>query len=446
MRKILLILIAVFLITGAAEIQAQNMTAVVVGDTTVPTGDALIRVKADRDSLLNSLNALGVSYDLLHRNATTIPSLTGYKNVILLETSFITALNMGPAVRDSIKAFLGSGTAENKKNFLAIGGDFGYNYDRSAAATRDTILSRVWMGFNYVNDNGSVTTERKITGLVVNPGTSDSTISTTAAPYGNFYPDAMIAVNGALGLYSHTGRTVADSLVAIGLQGTTHNAAVLAVDPRYVLASALSPGGGNTRIIGGILEWLSITVIPVELTSFSATSNGNNVLLAWETATEINNSGFAIERSFNSSEFEQVAFVAGKGSTTETSIYSYSDKGLAVGTYTYRLRQVDFDGTFEIHNAVEVEVFAPAEFELAQNYPNPFNPSTSITYSIPVDGLVKLSVYNLLGEKVADLVNELAKAGTYEVKFDAINLTSGFYIYRLESGSNISVKKMMLMK
>ncbi len=185
---------------------------------------------------------------------------------------------------------------------------------------------------------------------------------------------------------------------------------------------------------------------PVELTSFNAVANSGKVLLSWATATETNNRGFEIERQSANTEFQKVGFVSGSGTTTEPRTYSYADNNLNTGSYTYRLKQVDLNGTFEYSNEVEVEVEAPAIFALDQNYPNPFNPTTSIKYSIPQDRHVRLNVYNLLGQNVATLVNSIQKAGQHEVNFDASNLASGVYFYKLEAGTNTSIKKMLLMK
>jgi hypothetical protein len=88
----------------------------------------------------------------------------------------------------------------------------------------------------------------------------------------------------------------------------------------------------------------------------------------------------------------------------------------------------------------------PYEFVLSQNYPNPFNPSTVISYQLPISGNVALKVYDLLGREVATLVNEEKPAGTYEVAFDASQLSSGVYLYRLSSGSFIETKKMTIIK
>jgi hypothetical protein len=190
-----------------------------------------------------------------------------------------------------------------------------------------------------------------------------------------------------------------------------------------------------------------LTIVPVELTSF--TGNVNNlgqVILNWQTATELNNQGFEIERRIESSEFRTIAFVEGAGTVTEIRNYSFIDKTADQGINYYRLKQVDFDGTFAYSDEVEVDVAAPLTFDLAQNYPNPFNPSTNIQFSIPESGNVKLSVYNLVGEEVAVLVNGFSQAGTFEVTFDASNLSTGVYLYKLQSANSVQTMKMMLLK
>ena len=196
---------------------------------------------------------------------------------------------------------------------------------------------------------------------------------------------------------------------------------------------------------------LGNTVTPVELTSFSASSNGSNVTLRWSTATETNNKGFEIERqntgiSSTISQWEKIGFVYGSGTTTNPKNYSFVDDNLTRDVYHYRLKQIDFDGSFRYSNEVEVDINIPLQFNLSQNYPNPFNPTTRIEFSIPGNGNVTLTVYNLLGQKVVDLVNENMKAGSYQVTFDASRLSSGIYYYRLESQNKISIKKMMLLK
>jgi hypothetical protein len=188
-------------------------------------------------------------------------------------------------------------------------------------------------------------------------------------------------------------------------------------------------------------------MVPVELASFNAAVSGNEVSLRWITSTETNNAGFEVERKAENGVFEKIAFVEGKGTTTEVNGYTYKDAINQLGKYSYRLKQVDYDGTFEYSNVVEVEIFAvPGQYSLTQNYPNPFNPTTAINFNMPEAGQVSLAVFNLLGEKVADLVNEFRESGNYTVEFNASSLASGTYIYSLNVNGNSITKKMVLMK
>ena len=190
--------------------------------------------------------------------------------------------------------------------------------------------------------------------------------------------------------------------------------------------------------------------IPVELTSFTAEASEGLVELRWITATETNNQGFEVQRS-NGGEFETLTFVEGHGTTTESQAYLYADRDVKVGAYSYRLKQVDFDGTFEYSDVVEVDVPAPAVFALDQNYPNPFNPSTKISFRLAVDSKVSLKVFDVLGQEVATLLNGNIVAGSHQIDFNASTLNSGVYLYQIEAtgidGTNFtSVKKMILTK
>ncbi len=192
-------------------------------------------------------------------------------------------------------------------------------------------------------------------------------------------------------------------------------------------------------------------VIPVEFTSFAANVNDGNVNLTWSTATETNNQGFEVQRSSNGTDYEAISFVQGHGTTTQTQFYAYTDKNVAAGSYTYRLKQVDFDGTYDYSNTIEVDVNAPKVFSLDQNYPNPFNPSTKITFNLAIDSKVSLKVFDILGQEVMTLLNGNLVAGGHEVNFNASGLNSGVYFYRIDAtganGTNFSdVKKMILTK
>ncbi len=188
-------------------------------------------------------------------------------------------------------------------------------------------------------------------------------------------------------------------------------------------------------------------IVPVELNNFSASVNGNSVLIEWSTATETNNAGFSIERKLDNGDWMRIAEVNGAGTSTRVINYSFTDKNLISGKYNYRLIQTDLDGTTKIYDLFnEVLVGIPEKFELNQNFPNPFNPSTVIRFALPVSGLVSLKVFNTMGEEVATLVNGTREAGSYEVKFDATNITSGIYFYTLSSGEFSVTKKLVLMQ
>jgi len=186
-------------------------------------------------------------------------------------------------------------------------------------------------------------------------------------------------------------------------------------------------------------------MVPVELSSFTAEAANQNVTLKWSTSSEKNNQGFEIQRR-GEAEFYTIGFVEGNGTSTEISNYAFTDNNLQLGTYYYRLKQIDFDGSSEFSNEVMVEVTTPYSFTLNQNYPNPFNPSTNIKFNIPTSSYVNLSVYNLVGEKVGEIVNEILPAGKHNFSFDAGNLPSGIYIAKLSAGNFNESIKMTLLK
>jgi photosystem II stability/assembly factor-like uncharacterized protein len=191
---------------------------------------------------------------------------------------------------------------------------------------------------------------------------------------------------------------------------------------------------------------------PVELFSFTLKVDGNDVSLIWITATETNDSGFEIHKkalSFGEGlgeAWEKIGFVPGHGTTTETQRYSFTDNDVKPGKYQYKLKQIDYDGTFEYSQIVEVEIPFVNEFLLSQNYPNPFNPSTSLQYAIGSRQFVTIKVYDILGREVATLVNEEKPVGKYEVEFNAVNLPSGIYFYQLKADEYSDTKKMILLK
>ncbi len=259
-------------------------------------------------------------------------------------------------------------------------------------------------------------------------GTNDS-----ALPSGLVNGTSAIALD-ELDNYAYTGGSNSDMSVLRTMIGNTSNWT-----------------GSNT-----VRQTMPTNPLPVELTSFSASSLNNGVMLNWATATEIDNYGYDIERRSLSqpsqregaeASFHKIGFVNGSGNSVSTKGYSYLDKSLTSGTYEYRLKQIDFSGKYEYSKAVEVKVSnKPSGFQLSQNYPNPFNPSTKINFNTAQSGNVSLIIYNVLGQQVRTLVNGFMEAGEHTINFSAEGLQSGLYFYKLQSSGMNEVKKMTLLK
>lgn len=182
--------------------------------------------------------------------------------------------------------------------------------------------------------------------------------------------------------------------------------------------------------------------LPVELSSFTASVNSNDIILNWSTSSEINNSGFYIERSKNSGEWTSEGFVSGNGTNNELNFYTFSDRNLNPGEYTYRLKQTDFNGNFEFFNLnQEVIINAASGFLLNQNYPNPFNPFTIISYQSAYSSNISIKIYDSQGKELKTLVNEMKNAGSYKVQFDGTDYPSGIYYYRIKAGNYEQVKR-----
>jgi hypothetical protein len=194
------------------------------------------------------------------------------------------------------------------------------------------------------------------------------------------------------------------------------------------------------------------SALPVELSCFTSTNSGRDIILNWETRTEINLNSYIIQRSSDNKNFQVCGVVMGKGNSNSPSIYSFTDSKVEPGTYYYRLKMTDMNGTYKYSNLTESKIAAPSVWSLNQNYPNPFNPSTLITYTVSFASRVDLKIFNSLGKKVGEFNEGLKEPGYYQVNFNGTGLPSGVYYYRmilispdgLQSVS--SVKKMILLK
>jgi len=240
--------------------------------------------------------------------------------------------------------------------------------------------------------------------------------------------------------------------------------AKLKIENLLVLFYSLGPGTPQAEAVKQQIVWLSINYgvtspftnlgIPVELVSFTARQNiRNQVEISWSTATETNNRGFEIQRKTRSTEFEMIGFIPGNGTSTELNYYTFIDENIDADFYIYRLRQIDYDGTYKYSDEVEIQLdIIPEEYRISQNYPNPFNPVTNIKYSLPVLSNVKIEVYNLLGEVVSVLVNGVQVSGHYDISWNASAEASGVYFYKITAKSTdgrqifTSTKKMIVIK
>ncbi len=211
-------------------------------------------------------------------------------------------------------------------------------------------------------------------------------------------------------------------------------------DTRFFVASTSGDVSPNS---------LSSVPLPVELISFSVSMLDNSVKLNWRTETELNNCGFEIQKSEvrnQATDWNRIGFVEGNGNSNSPKNYEFIDREIKTGKYLYRLKQIDNDGSYEYSNVIEIDLGMPGKFILNQNYPNPFNPKTIISYEVPLGGAVKIMIYDEIGNEITTLVNEFKEAGIHSISFDASELPSGVYIYKMQAGSFVETKKMILLK
>jgi uncharacterized protein (TIGR02145 family) len=209
-------------------------------------------------------------------------------------------------------------------------------------------------------------------------------------------------------------------------------------------------GGPINNNVGGSIRCIndsSVSALPVELTSFTASVINNNVKLNWTTATEINFSFFEIQKkSINNNNWQKIASVNASGNSNSPKQYSYIEKNVNSGQYNYRLKMIDLDGSFKYSKIVSAEIVLPVKFELSNAYPNPWNPTTTIRYQVPINIPVTIKIFDVLGKEIETLVNEFKPARSYEVTLNGKGLSSGVYYYQMKAGDFIDTKKFILIK
>ena len=225
----------------------------------------------------------------------------------------------------------------------------------------------------------------------------------------------------------------------------------------HVWAKSWGSGQGDSFLSNSGLNYVATFTVdnsfPIELLSFYASKLKSGIALNWSTATEVNNYGFEIERQIlkqvqnDSNGWEKIGFVQGHGNSNSPKDYSFIDQEkVAERSRSYRLKQLDFDGSFHYSDVVSVNNALAKSFKLFAPYPNPFNPNTTIKFSIPAASNVSLKIYDIIGNEIANLVNGRKDAGEYEVDFNAKNLPSGIYFSTLRSNGNTQTQKLILMK
>jgi hypothetical protein len=314
-------------------------------------------------------------------------------------------------------------------------------------------------GINNVKNNIIVNAETDFASYIIyRSGTSGTLVSN----YNDLYP--VSATNGYVGYWNDaSAQTLAAWQTASGQDANSVSKEVFFVSSTDLHLTGTSNGdhdliatpiAGITHDIDGDLRHAMVPykgadeapiVLPVEMVSFKADVVDGSVMLTWITATEINNKGFEVERK-STGDFTTVGFVNGRGNSLEPVSYSFTDK-VEPGKYSYRLRQVDFNGQASYSEIIEVDMVVPMAFSLSQNYPNPFNPVTTINFQVAEPVNVTLTIYDALGAEAAILINnQYTEPGNHSVRFNASNLASGTYIYRITAGSYVETKKMILMK
>lgn len=202
---------------------------------------------------------------------------------------------------------------------------------------------------------------------------------------------------------------------------------------------------GSSNYFLDVVFEISLVSTPATIVRLSGQAvNATDIRVSWSTASESNNKGFEVMRSTNGTNWTSAGFVAGAGNSSATIGYSFLDKDLPAGKYFYRLKQVDLDGKSTLSTIITVSLEPVTGYMLEQNFPNPTHGTTSISYQVPREMNVQISVHDQYGRLVRQLVNGKRSAGSYTEMFDASTLAKGVYYYRMEAGEFSATKKMII--
>ncbi|KKM91014.1 hypothetical protein LCGC14_1232840 [marine sediment metagenome] len=389
--------------------------------------------------------------------------------------------SIDPRTSDNLSSFA-NGYIAGQLTYIAV--TLGISIDEARMIARETGSRNG--EFDIYSGYGLIDVESAITIPTIVPVVNGRVIATVDVPNLTYTARIQIQVSGASEIlksanvkygYSSSGMTFMDGEILTFNGAGNYTAGVVADGTQHVIIeTTLNSGTGiqvtsswvdlailnfdiiNVTETSGLCpivttfnsgpQWINgiwncdNTPLPVELTAFTAKYVNNDIVLNWETATEINNYGFEIER-----DGQMINFIKGHGNSNSPKHYTYVDENIATsGTYTYRLKQIDNDGTYEYSDEIAISVDLPSAFKLSQCYPNPFNPTTTIEYTTPHDGNVKLEVYSILGNIVSTLVDNYEAMGNHSVEFNATNLPSGIYFYRIMHSGYTLTKQMVLLK
>ncbi|MBI3005360.1 MAG: T9SS type A sorting domain-containing protein [Ignavibacteriales bacterium] len=445
--------------------QAAFQHAVDIWETLI-TSSMTIKVNAEFEALETGvLGSAGPT--ALYRNVNNEPFTDTWYAVALAEKLQGTNLNMG---NDEIDASFNSSfsdwyfgidgiTPAGKYDFVTVVMHelcHGLGFVGSMTVTNDTTGSWGYSGFPMIFDRFGVN------------GSSDQLINTSLFPnpstdLGTQLKSENIYFNGSWAVQENGNSNPKLYAPSTWQQGSSFSHLDESTFPVGDTNSLMTPFLNSAESVHdpgpislGIFQDMGwTTVLPVQLAYFNANVSASSVQLQWRTEAEINTYGFSIERralAMSDESWSTVGFIKGQGTTSSPHDYSFVDQILTPGRYLYRMKQRDFGGAFEYFGNVEVEILAPEFFALEQNFPNPFNPATTIRYRLPSRSLVRLEIFNALGQPVEQLVNSEQAAGYREVTWRA-NVSSGTYFYRLEavaSGNRnerfVETKKLVVLK